>query len=72
MRGNDPASKGSKHRESVAALEKLISRVETLQEGAFAPITRQPVVRALLLPLGTYGGTAFLEHVSLGGLWTGF
>jgi hypothetical protein len=72
IKSDERLLKGFGRRQPAEALEKLISRVETLQEGAFAPITRQPVVRALLLPLGTYGGTAFLEHVSLGGSWTGF
>jgi hypothetical protein len=49
-------------------VENLIGRVEKLQEGAFAPLTRQPLVRALLLPLGSYGGTAFLEYFAPGGL----
>lgn len=48
-------------------LELLLRRVEELHEGAFSPFSQQPVVRAMLLPLGSIGGTALLEYLMLPG-----
>jgi hypothetical protein len=49
-------------------LERLLLRVEELRDGAFSPFSQQPVVRAMLLPLGSFGGTALLEYLLLPGL----
>jgi hypothetical protein len=46
-------------------LEILLRRVEELREGAFSPFSQQPMVRAMLLPLGSIGGTALLEYLLL-------
>ena len=43
------------------------ARVEDLREGAFSPYSQQPVVRAMLLPLGSLGGTALLEYLLVPG-----
>jgi hypothetical protein len=48
-------------------LELLLRRVEELRDGAFSPFSQQPVVRAMLLPLGSFGGTALLEYLLLPG-----
>jgi hypothetical protein len=48
-------------------LELLLHRVEELREGAFSPFSQQPVVRAMLLPLGSLGGTALLEYLLIPG-----
>jgi hypothetical protein len=48
-------------------LELLLRRVEELREGAFSPYSQQPVVRAMLLPLGSLGGTALLEYLLIPG-----
>ena len=40
---------------------------EDLREGAFSPYSQQPVVRAMLLPLGSLGGTALLEYLLVPG-----
>jgi len=48
-------------------LELLLRRVEELRDGAFSPFSQQPVVRAMLLPLGSIGGTALLEYLMLPG-----
>jgi len=48
-------------------LEMLLRRVEELREGAFSPFSQQPMVRAMLLPLGSFGGTALLEYLLLPG-----
>jgi hypothetical protein len=42
-------------------LEALLVRVDALREGAFSPLSQQPLVRALLLPLSGFGGQLFLR-----------
>jgi hypothetical protein len=49
-------------------IELLLKRAETVRQGAFSPISHQPMIRALLLPLGTYGGSALLNYLSLAGI----
>jgi hypothetical protein len=49
-------------------LETLLSGVDGLHEGAFSPFSEQPVVRALLLPLGSFGWMKLLENGQLPGL----
>src|SRR5438067_11788811 len=63
------AAKQSQDAERLAAqLELLVRRVEELRDGAFTPFSQQPLVRAMLLPLGSFGGTALLEYLLLPGL----
>jgi hypothetical protein len=45
-----------------AQLEMLLARIDSLNDGAFAPWSSQPIVKAVLLPLLTYSGT-FLVHI---------
>jgi hypothetical protein len=49
-----------------AQIDRLLERVNALDEGAFAPYSQQPVVRAVLVPALTYGATVDLQvfHVS--------
>jgi hypothetical protein len=51
-----------------AQLEMLLQRVQELHEGALTPFSQQPLLRAILLPLGTFGGTALAEYLLLPGL----
>jgi len=44
-------------------LEMLLRQIDDLRDGAFSPFSQQPLVRAMLLPLGTFGGTALIERV---------
>ena len=53
---------------SVGQLETLLVRLDDLREGAFSPLSQQPLVRALLLPAGSFGWTTLLEHGMLPGL----
>lgn len=39
-------------------LESLLARIRALDEGAFSPLLEQPIVKALLLPIGSLGLTA--------------
>lgn len=49
-------------------LEGLQKMVEDLHEGSFVPLSQQPPIRALLLPLGGFGWTALLDYRLLPGL----
>ena len=44
----------------------LIEQVRNLRQGAFAPFFQQPLVRALLVPLGGAGGIQLLELLMFG------
>jgi hypothetical protein len=48
-------------------LEMMLARVENLRSGAFAPLSSQPFVKALLLPLLSYGGTVLVHMYALPG-----
>jgi membrane protein implicated in regulation of membrane protease activity len=47
-------------------LDRLLERVGDLSDGAFAPFSAQPFVRAVLIPLLTYGATAVLGYLHIG------
>lgn len=49
-------------------LETLLKLVDELQEGSFVPLSQQPPIRALLLPLGGLGWAALLDYRLLPGL----
>ncbi|MDR7272085.1 hypothetical protein J2X20_004759 [Pelomonas saccharophila] len=42
-------------------LDRLISEVEAMRSGAFAPFLEQPLLKALLVPLGGAGGTQLFD-----------
>ena len=46
-------------------IEAIIAQVRDLHEGAFAPYSAQPLFRALLLPLSTFGGSALLDWLTM-------
>jgi hypothetical protein len=54
--------------DSVSRLESLRSDVRDMQEGAFAAPLSQPIVKAVLLPLASYGGTWLVQLYALPGL----
>jgi hypothetical protein len=45
------------------AIETTVAKIKKLDTGIFAPITRQPVVGALLLPFGSAGISALLQYL---------
>jgi hypothetical protein len=49
-------------------MQAMIEQVRTIREGAFAPISQQPLVRAILLLAGSISGIAWLEAISNVGL----
>jgi hypothetical protein len=56
------AAKGDADGGSRAAqLEAMMKNIETIREGAFAPITHQPLVKALLIFMSA-SGLALLEY----------
>jgi hypothetical protein len=58
---------GDKSR-SAEQLETLLVRIDQLKDGAFMPFTQQPLVRAVLLPVGSFGWTALVERGIIPGL----
>ena len=53
---------------TVGQLETLLTDMQELREGAFAPWASQPLVTAVLLPLLTYGGTTLVHLYALPGI----
>lgn len=49
----------------VSQLDALRDRIERLRDGAFAPYSQQPLLKAVLLPLLTFGGTSLFDYLSL-------
>jgi hypothetical protein len=41
----------------------LIAQVRNLRQGAFAPFFEQPLVQAILVPLGGAGGVQLVEYL---------
>jgi hypothetical protein len=50
---------------SVEQLDRLSKRVKALSDGAFAPYSQQPMVRAVIVPALTYGATAGLQYLHI-------
>jgi hypothetical protein len=61
------AAQGRQRAGTIAQLENLLGQIENLQDGAFAPWSGQPVVRAFLLPLLTYGASVLVHGYALPG-----
>jgi hypothetical protein len=49
-------------------LEELRTEVRNTEDGAFAPPLSQPIVKAVLLPLVSYGGAWLIQMYALPGL----
>jgi len=48
-----------------AQIRLLISRIEQMNDGAFAPLARRPVVKAMLMPFGGFGLVTLIEFLVL-------
>lgn len=46
-------------------VEQLAKQIEGLDNGAFARFSQQPMVRSMLLLVGSVGGTSLLELTAL-------
>jgi hypothetical protein len=44
-------------------LKLLRDNVERMRDGAFAPFTQQPILKAFLVPVMSYGGLALVEYL---------
>jgi len=51
---------------SASQITTLLDRVLALREGAFAPYSEQPIVRAVLVPAATYAATIALQYLQVG------
>jgi hypothetical protein len=54
--GNDPSA-------SPTQIRLLMDRIRGTREGAFASLTHQPALQALLLPFGGYGGAQLIDDL---------
>jgi hypothetical protein len=52
---------------TASQLEMMLNQIKDLSEGAFAPLSSQPFVKALLLPLLSYGGGMLVHLYALPG-----
>ncbi len=59
---------GSRNEARAGQWQMLLDRVTNMREGSFLPFLQQPVVGAVLLPLGSIGWTALFEGGHLFGL----
>jgi hypothetical protein len=62
------AAKGRGADATAEQLDQLLTDMRELREGAFAPWSSQPIVRAVLLPLLTYGGGVLVHLYALPGI----
>jgi hypothetical protein len=63
------AAKGAEQLDVKVAnqLEMMLTRIQNVRDGAFAPLSSQPFVKALLLPLLSYGGSVIVHMYALPG-----
>lgn len=61
------AAEGSGNEAKAAQLRDLLAGIQVISKGAFAPWSSQPIVKAVLVPLLTYGGTSLLHIYGLPG-----
>src|SRR4029077_15592578 len=62
LRGHLRRSRSKGNESRCAAIEGVIHEIRELDEGIFAPITRQPVVGAVILPAASAGIWALLQY----------
>jgi hypothetical protein len=41
-----------------------MARIRDMKDGAFLPLSQQPVIRAFLIPLGGYGGISLMDWLA--------
>ncbi|MGY4829860.1 hypothetical protein ACVNIS_14925 [Sphaerotilaceae bacterium SBD11-9] len=46
-------------------LKLLQGHIEGLRDGAFAPFAQQPLLKALVMPFATWGGTTLLDYMAM-------
>ena len=60
------AGSGKPLSDLVEPFKRLIAQVENNQQGAFASFFEQPLLKAMLVPLGGAGGTQLFDYLLLG------
>ncbi|MCE4539927.1 hypothetical protein LXT12_21995 [Pelomonas sp. P7] len=60
------AGSGKPLADLVEPFKRLIAQVENEQHGAFAPFFDQPLLKAILVPLGGAGGSQLFDYLLLG------
>ena len=60
------AGSGKPLADLVEPFKRLIAQVESNQGGAFAPYFDQPLLKAMLVPLGGAGGAQLFDYLLLG------
>jgi len=50
--------------ELVNLIRELIKEIESCEEGAFAPVSQQPAIKALMMPFGGAGFVTLLNYVA--------
>lgn len=60
------AGSGKPRADLVEPFKRLIAQVENEQQGAFASFFDQPLLKAMLVPLGGAGGTQLFDYLLLG------
>ncbi len=58
-------NKDDEGKRTASQIDVMIAQIRAFDTGAFAPYMQQPLVRALLLPLTSFGGTALAEYLSI-------
>lgn len=61
-------ARGADNGKLAGQLEAMRDQVQRLAVGAFAPYTRQPLLKAVLMPILTVGGSTLLDWLSLANL----
>jgi hypothetical protein len=61
-------AKHSKNAYFAEQLQILLNRVDQLKDGAFSPLTQQPLIRAFLFPMSSAGWLALVQNGMLPGL----
>jgi len=56
--------RGDEGRNAAEQIQIMIEQIREFRRGAFAPYSQQPFLRALLLPLSSYGGAVLLEYLA--------
>jgi len=51
--------------ELAGQIDTLMGSIANLRQGAFRPISEQPLVRAILVTLSSYGGISIAEYLAL-------
>jgi hypothetical protein len=63
VRSTSSESASNGHWSKRRAFTELIGEIRTLKKGAFAPLSEQPFIRAILVPSGSLGLLAVAQRL---------